>query len=293
MPESRNNNDKMVLLWMLINTLSTVGIVFTNKAVFSDPDLVKMPVSFAAFHFTCTSITLFVASKFGAFEARRMKLIQTLPLCFASCGSVILPNLSLAFNSVVFYQLVQLLLTPGIASLNYIFYNTRIPMGACLAIIPICAGVATTTYYDALDASSARYTSIYGVVFAVTGVTVSFIYTTWTETFGKRFQITSMQLLYNQAPLSVLLLLFCIPTSDTIAPLASISRTSMLLVLLSGVFAILINISQFFIIQRTFASTSTIVGHIKTCSIVALGCTFDGQMNSRSLLGVIIALAGN
>lgn len=282
----------VVLFWMAVNTMSTIGIVFTNKAIFSDPNLVKMPVTFAAFHFTCTSLTLLVVSRFGAFEPRWLKPLQILPLCFAFCGNVILPNLSLAFSSVTFYQLVRILLTPGTAGLNYVFYNTRITMAAGLAIVPICLGVGITTYYDALSSTSERTTSIYGVVFALAGVTVSCIYTIWIGTFAKKYQVSSMQLLFNQAPWSVLLLSVCIPFSDTLPKMSEVSANSLYLVCLSGAFAILINISQFFIIHGTSALTSTIVGHMKTCSIVALGWLFGGRMSNMSLFGVMIALSG-
>lgn len=290
--ETPSKSQATVLLWMGINTLATIGIVFTNKAIFSDPNLVKMPVAFAAFHFACTSLTLFVVSQFGAFQPRRLKPLQILPLCFAFCGNVILPNLSLAFSSVTFYQLVRILLTPGTAALNYLFYNTKISMAAGLAIIPICAGVGLTTYYDALSVTSERTTSIYGVVFALAGVTVSCVYTIWIGTFAKKYQVSSMQLLYNQAPWSVLLLLICVPFSDTIPVFSEVSNNAWILVLMSGAFAILINISQFFIIHGTSALTSTIVGHMKTCSIVSLGWVFGGKMSNMSLLGVIIALSG-
>ncbi|ORY79857.1 triose-phosphate transporter family-domain-containing protein [Protomyces lactucae-debilis] len=277
---------------MLVNTFATIGIVFTNKAIFSDRNLVKMPVSFAAFHFACTSMTLFIVSRFGAFKPKALRPLQILPLCFAFCGNVILPNLSLAFSSVTFYQLVRILLTPGTALLNYLFYNTTISTKAIAAIVPICVGVGITTYYDALSKTSTTNTSIWGVIFALAGVTVSCVYTIWIGTFAKKYQVSSMQLLYNQAPWSVLMLLVCVPFSDTIPPFEEVSRHSMGLVLLSGAFAILINVSQFFIIHGTSALTSTIVGHLKTCSIVSLGWFFGGKMNNMSLLGVIIALGG-
>lgn len=284
----------IVGLWMAINTLATIGIVFTNKAVFSDPALVRMPVSFAAFHFACTSLTLFVVSKFfGAFEPRTLRPVQILPLCFAFCGNVILPNLSLAYSSVTFYQLVRILLTPGTALLNYLFYSTVISRTAAVSIIPICAGVAITTYYDALSStSSQRTTTALGVIFALTGVTVSSLYTIWIGTFAKRYQLSSMQLLYNQAPWSVALLVICIPFIDTLPNFADVGARSPYLVVLSGVFAILINISQFFIVHGTSALTSTIVGHVKTCSIVSLGWAFGGKMSNASLLGIAIALSG-
>lgn len=61
----------------------------------------------------------------------------------------------------------------------------------------------------------------------------------------------------------------------------------------SGGFASLINISQFFIIAQTGPVSSTVVGHVKTCSIVALGWATSGRaIGDRSVLGVLVAIGG-
>ena len=61
----------------------------------------------------------------------------------------------------------------------------------------------------------------------------------------------------------------------------------------SGVFASLINLSQFFIIGQTGPVSSTVVGHLKTCLIVALGWVTSGRsVGDKSILGVLIAVGG-
>ena len=61
----------------------------------------------------------------------------------------------------------------------------------------------------------------------------------------------------------------------------------------SGGFASLINISQFFIIAQTGPVSSTVVGHVKTCSIVALGWATSGRaIGDKSVLGVFVAISG-
>lgn len=58
-------------------------------------------------------------------------------------------------------------------------------------------------------------------------------------------------------------------------------------------FAALINISQFFIIAQTGPVSSTVVGHVKTCTIVAIGWMTSGRaIGDKSILGVLVALAG-
>ncbi len=61
----------------------------------------------------------------------------------------------------------------------------------------------------------------------------------------------------------------------------------------SGFFACIINMSQFFIIAQTGPVSSTVVGHVKTCSIVALGWVTSGRaVGDKSVVGVFIAIGG-
>ena len=61
----------------------------------------------------------------------------------------------------------------------------------------------------------------------------------------------------------------------------------------SGLCASLINISQFFIVAQTGPVSSTVVGHVKTCTIVALGWMTSGlAIGDKAVLGVFIAIGG-
>lgn len=65
-----------------------------------------MQITFAMWHFTCTSIVLWIASRspFNLFVPVRLPFWQMIPLCSFFAGFLILGNLSLAYNSVGFYQ---------------------------------------------------------------------------------------------------------------------------------------------------------------------------------------------
>ena len=132
-------------------------------------------------------------------------------------------------------------------------------------------------------------TSLTGVVFALSGVLVSSTYTIWVSSVAKKFNLSSMQLLHNQAPVSILILLVLAPFLDspTWPPLEALPW-----VLASGALAILINVSQFKIIHGTCPLTSTIVGNIKTITIVSLGWALGGSTSYDSILGVTMALSG-
>ncbi|AEO58041.1 hypothetical protein MYCTH_2060432 [Thermothelomyces thermophilus ATCC 42464] len=299
------------LVWMVINTLATIGIVFTNKAIFSEPSLKLAQLTFACFHFLITYLTLFVLSRPGLalFAPRSVPLLDILPLSLAMSLNVILPNLSLAFSTVTFYQIARILLTPVVAILNYFLYRATLPQPAILALVPACLGVGLVSYYDTRPPPArghgAHYpqrqqqgvqtTSPLGVLFALSGTLASALYTVWIAAYHRRLKLSSMQLLFNQAPVSAVLLLYAIPFLDTWpASWRALPPARWALVLLSGAFASLINISQFFIVARAGPVSSTVVGHVKTCTIVALGWLVSGRGVGEwgSLVGGTIAVGG-
>ncbi|CAL3970418.1 unnamed protein product [Diplocarpon coronariae] len=259
------------LTWTAINMLATIGIL--------------MQTSFASFHFVCTGLTLWVVSRpsIGAFVPKRAGVVEMLPLAFSMCLNVVLPNLSLAFSTVTVYQLCRVLLTPMTAIINYVFYSATIPRNAALALIPVCLGVGITSYYDTKPAASdtVQTTSITGVVFALSGVLASSAYTVLIGAYHKKLQMSSSQLLLNQAPISSVMLMFAVPVYRW------------MMILMSGGFAALINISQFFIIAGSGPVSSTVVGHLKTVSIVGIGWALSGRgFTDKSALGISMAISG-
>ena len=131
------------------------------------------------------------------------------------CLNVILPNLSLAFSTVTFYQIARILLTPTVALIRFIYYRTTIPTRAALTLFPLLLGVGIVVFFDTRGASGKSETTTWaGVIFAFSGVIASSLYTIWIATFQKRFEMNSMQLLLNQAPMSAFLLLYAIPFTD-------------------------------------------------------------------------------
>lgn len=154
--------------------------------------------------------------------------------------NVILPNLSLAFSTVTFYQVARILLTPCVALMNYVLYHQTLPTNAIIALVPACAGVGIVSYYDSLPAADAniKTTSGLGVIFAFAGIFASSLYTVWIASYHRKLQMSSMQLLFNQAPVSAFMLLYVIPFVDTfpVWSTVSVSRWVMILMVSSHKF---------------------------------------------------------
>lgn len=183
-----------------------------------------------------TWLTLYILSRprFAFFAPRRASIREIAPLSIAMSLNVILPNLSLAFSTVTFYQVARILLTPCVALMNYVLYRQALPAGAVAALLPACAGVGMVSYYDSLPAADAsvKTTSGLGVLFAFTGIFASSLYTVWIASYHRKLQMSSMQLLFNQAPVSAFMLLYVIPFVDTFPVWSTVSASRWVMILM-------------------------------------------------------------
>jgi drug/metabolite transporter (DMT)-like permease len=210
--------------------------VFVNKRLFEHERLRHSQVTIAAFHFAVTALTLFAVSRprINVFQPKRVPILRILPLAISMICNVVLLNLSLAYSSIQFYQIVRVLVTPAVALLNYIIVKATIPVNAALTLISVCAGVGIVSYFDTAPTagSAEKATEPIGVVFAFAALFASAIYTVWIDKYHRVLECTSMQLLLNQAPVSVLIMLFVIPFSDDITVWVSLDPFTWMLVLL-------------------------------------------------------------
>ncbi|KAJ5379952.1 uncharacterized protein N7496_002380 [Penicillium cataractarum] len=295
--EPRNPPSKLCLmLGIMTNIVSTISIVFTNKYVFSHEGLRNCQLAFAAYHFMITGLTLWAITQLrcGDFVAKRIPIHRNFHLVTLTSTQVVLQNLSLAYSSVIFHQLVRLLLTPATAFFSFLLYRATIPRASIIPLIILCGGVGITFYCDShAPTDQAVGISPEGIVFAFTGVLASALYTTLIGAYQKKLQVNSMQLLLNQAPMSAGFLVCLAPFIDS-APTANLLSPSVCIAIFgSGLLACLVNISQFYVINAVGPVSSTVIGHLKTCMIVALGWYFsDRSISMQSVIGIIMALVG-
>ncbi|KAG9237442.1 triose-phosphate transporter family-domain-containing protein [Amylocarpus encephaloides] len=271
-----------------LNILSTVLLVFLNKWIFRDPQLKNTQISFAMWHFTCTTLVLYLASRppFNLFVPIRLPFLQMIPLCSFFAGFLILGNLSLAYNPIGFYQLAKILTTPCVALLQYIFLSKSITLLTMGALASLCAGVALTN-------SGASGITTLGASIAIAAFTVTAFYQVWIGKKMKDFAVSSPQLLLNQAPISVLLLAFLVPFFDTVPDVGVIPRDTVIALFLSGLAAAALNLSQFLIIGRMSALTFNVASNVKTIIILTYGWISDSRLlTPKDLLGIVMALGG-
>lgn len=139
-----------------------------------------------------------------------------LPLAIAMCLNIVLMNVSLAISTITFYQIARILLTPATVLLNFLFYRKTIPRNATLSLIPMCIGVGIISYYEPKPGVGSKVASVGFVTVAVAVISVfcSAVYTVWISSYQRKYEINGFQLLYNQAPVGGVLLLYVIPWTD-------------------------------------------------------------------------------
>jgi solute carrier family 35 protein E3 len=239
-------------------------------------------------HFICTFLVLYIATlpPFFLFPAVRLPVLQVLPISAFFAGFLLLGNLSLAFNTVGFYQLAKVMTTPTVVLLNFLLFGVKISKETAFSIAAVCVGVTLVNAKLALS-------NVLGTCTATAAFTVTALYQIWIGKKITELKVSAPQLLLNQAPVSVLLLACIAPFIDT-PPTITLIQSNVLGTLFgSGLLASLLNLSQFLIIGRTSALTFNIVSNLKTVTIVSLSWWMGGEIPGfRDLIGLSLALGG-
>lgn len=120
--------------------------------------------------------------------------------------------------------------TPCVAFLQYLYLGKTVSGLTMGALASVCVGVALTNTGEA-------GTTKLGASIAVAAFVVTAFYQVWIGKKIKDFNVSSPQLLLNQAPISVLLLAVIAPFFDTLPDVEKIPRDTLIALFLSGLVA--------------------------------------------------------
>ena len=131
--DKKKTSNRSIGVSVFANLFSSICIVMLNKALFTHPKFPSMNLT--CIHFTMTSIGLKICLQFDVFNARSLPLKGMLPLSLAFCDFVALTNVSLQYNAVGTYQLIEVLTTPCIMFIHTMFYRKRFSIGIVLTLV--------------------------------------------------------------------------------------------------------------------------------------------------------------
>ncbi len=129
---------------------------------------------------------------------------------------------------------------------------------------------------------------------ALISVIFTAIYQILVEYNQKIYNCDSLQLLFYQAPLSGLILLFFVPFFEPISGLDKFMNFDIiLLILLCGIVAFFVNFSIFWVIGNLSAVAYNMIGHSKTLLIIFIGSfIFHEPLNQRQIFGLCFTMLG-
>ncbi len=286
--------DTTVVVGVIGSIVSSVGVVIANKYLYEMENF-KYMVTLSCLHFMGTSLAMRGFLQLGMFEYKTAEPKALLPLSISIAASVVFMNLNLAYNSVGLYQMSKLMCVPCILLIQYFFMDgsmvSRKVLGS-LSIILVGVGLATVSDVQL---------NMRGSVMAILAVLSTTMCQIWTGTKQKDLGLNAMQLLYHTAPYTAVAMFVLIPFFDSIRSSPAIigladytwTLRTTLIIIITGVFAIGVNFTNFFIIGKTSAVTYQVVGHVKTCLVLGFGfIMFNANLDPRNLFGVVVAMVG-
>jgi len=281
------SNALIIVVGVVSNILSVVGVVICNKYI-TEVDGFHFVVFLSFLHFSFTSVFTRIMLAVNIFSYQAAPLDGILPVAAGSLLSVAFMNLNLQHNSVGFYQLSKLACIPFILFVQYVAYKQSVNRLVQISLIPIIFGVGYATVYD-------LSLNLVGLIFAVCAVVFTALSQIFTNTYQKSLDCNALQLLHLTSPYIALGMLIMCPFFDDLSKFADFVYTPQCVtrIVVSCVFALGVNISNYLVLGKTSPLTYQVLGHMKTVLILILGFTvFKKPIDIRNVIGITIAMVG-
>ena len=292
---------------LALSVTSSVSIVIVNKYLISTLGFPYV-TCLTATHMAVTAVALRVAARaFKFFEPKPIEKKALVRFAALNGVSVAFLNLSLGFNSVGFYQMTKLAIIPCTVFIQTAFYAKRFSREVKTSLAVLLLGVAVATVTDVR-------LNFLGAVVSLLAVATTCVSQIWTNTMQREHAVDSTQLLHAASPyMAAILAAIALPldvglngggrassssttnnayTSESGAN-GSSSRIVVVVAAATCVIAVAVNFSTFLVIGKCDAVTYQVLGHLKTCLVLAFGFFALGDaIHLRNALGIGVALVG-
>ncbi|KAK9705382.1 hypothetical protein RND81_07G052300 [Saponaria officinalis] len=198
-----------------------------------------------------------------------------------------LANVSLKFNSVGFYQMAKIAVTPSIVVAEFIILRKMVSFQKVLALTVVSIGVAVATVTD-------LQFHLFGACIALAWIIPSAVNKIMWSNMQQRDNWTAMALMWKTTPITVFFLVVMMPWLDPPGVLSfnwNFMNTSA--IFLSAILGFLLQWSGALALGATSAITHVVLGQFKTCVILIGGyLLFSSNPGITSICGAITALLG-
>ncbi|XP_050215939.1 nucleotide-sugar uncharacterized transporter 2 isoform X2 [Mercurialis annua] len=275
---------------MTFNFMVAVGVILTNKLVMGQIGF-NFPIFLTLIHYTTAWILLAIFKGFSLLPISPPSKTTPFTSIF-SLGVVMsfasgLANASLKHNSVGFYQMAKIAVTPTIVFAEFILFRKTISNKKVFALVIVSAGVAIATVTD-------LEFNLFGAYIALVWIIPSAINKILWSHLQQQANWTALALMWKTTPVTILFLLALMPWLDPPGVLLfkwNLHNSSA--VFISALLGFLLQWSGALALGATSATSHVVLGQFKTCVILLGGyLIFDSETSYISIGGAMTALGG-
>lgn len=272
------------------NFMVAVGIILANKLVMGRVGF-NYPIFLTLIHYTVswTLMALFKGLSWlpASPPSKSTPFSSLFSLGFVMALSNGLANTSLQHNSVGFYQMAKIAVTPTIVLTEFVLFGKTISYNKVIALGIVSVGVAIATVTD-------LEFNVFGACVAIAWIVPSAVNKILWSNLQQQSNWTALALMWKTTPITIFFLLALMPWLDPPGVLSfkwNASNTSAILV--SAALGFLLQWSGALALGATSATAHVVLGQFKTCVILLGGyLLFSSDPGPMSLCGALAALGG-
>ncbi|KAJ8568414.1 hypothetical protein K7X08_027947 [Anisodus acutangulus] len=275
---------------MTFNFMVAVGIILGNKLVMGRVGF-NFPIFLTFIHYCCAWILLAIFKALSLLPASPPAKTTPFSSLF-SLGVVMafasgLANASLKHNSVGFYQMAKIAVTPTIVIAEFCLFKKTVSFHKVVALAVVSVGVAVATVTD-------LEFNFFGACIALAWIVPSAVNKILWSTLQQQTNWTALALMWRTTPVTIFFLVALMPWLDPPGVLSfkwDIHNTSAILI--SALLGFLLQWSGALALGATSATSHVVLGQFKTCVILLGGYfLFGSDPGWTSIGGAVTSLGG-
>ncbi|ESW10746.1 hypothetical protein PHAVU_009G234300 [Phaseolus vulgaris] len=272
------------------NFLVAVGIIFMNKMVLQTVKF-KFPILLTLIHYVVSWFFMALLKAFSLLPAspssKSTRLSTLFTLGFVMSLSTGLANVSLKYNSIGFYQMAKIAVTPSIVFAEFVLYRKKVSFPKTLALTVVSIGIAVATVTD-------LQFHVFGACVALAWIVPSAVNKILWSRLQQQENWTALSLMWNTTPITLIFLAAMLPCLDPPGVLSfDWNLSNILVIFASAILGFLLQWSGALALGATSAISHVVLGQFKTC-VLLLGnyYLFGSNPGKISICGAFTAIAG-
>lgn len=192
------------------NFVVAVGIIFMNKMVFQTIKF-KFPILLTLIHYVVSWFLMALLKAFSLLPAspasKSTQLSTLFSLGFVMSLSTGFANVSLKYNSIGFYQMAKIAVTPSIVLAEFVLYRRKVsfPKASALTVVSIGLAVATVTDLQF---------HVFGACVALAWIVPSAVNKILWSRLQQQENWTALSLMWKTTPITLIFLAAMLPCLD-------------------------------------------------------------------------------